>query len=139
MAADRRQVTLLGLLDLSAAFDCVDHDILLTRLQSGLVLSGAVLRWIHSFLTNRTQQVAYNGQLSNQWLVPFGVPQGSVLGPLLYILYTAELDQLIASHRLHIHQYADNSQVYISVLVSDVQGLQLSTVLPHASTTSTSG
>ena len=69
----------------------------------------------------------------------FGVPQGSVLWPLLYILHTAELDQLIASHRLHIHQYADDSQVYISVLVSDVQGLQLSTVLPPASTTSTSG
>ena len=63
MAADGRQITLLGLLDLSAAFDCVDHDILLTRLQSGLVLSGAVLRWIQSFLSNRTQQVALTSLL----------------------------------------------------------------------------
>jgi len=55
--ADRRQVTLLGLLDLSAAFDCVDHDILLQRLQIGLGMSDVVLRWIQSLLTNRTQQV----------------------------------------------------------------------------------
>jgi len=55
--ADRRQVTLLDLLDLSAAFDCVDHDILLQRLQIGLDVSDVVLRWIQSLLTNRTQQV----------------------------------------------------------------------------------
>jgi len=76
------------------------------------------------------------GQLSSQRLVPFGVPQGSVLGSPL--LYTAVLDQLIASHRLHIHQYADDSQFYTSVLVI-ATCRQLSTVLPPASTTSTSG
>ena len=108
MAADRRQVTLLGLLDLSAAFDCVDHDILLQRLQFGLGLSDVVLGWIQSFLTN--VQVTFNGQLCSKQSVLFGVPRGSVLGPLLYLLYTAELKQLILRHGLHIHQYADDSQ-----------------------------
>jgi len=75
---DSRQVTLLGLLDLSAAFDCVDHDILLQRLQIGLGMSDILLEWIRSFLTNRTQQVAFNGQLSSKQPLLFGVPQGSV-------------------------------------------------------------
>ena len=103
-AADSRQVTLLRLLDLSAAFDCVDHDISRQRLQIGLGMSDIVLGWIQSFLTNRTQQVAFNGQLSSKQQLLFGVPQGSVLGPLLYLLYTAALEKLILRHGLHIHQ-----------------------------------
>ena len=82
---------MLGLLDMSAAFDCVDHAILLQRLQVGFGLSDDVLNWIRSFLTGRTQQVAYNGTLSAVQPVFFGVPQGSVLGPILYILYAAEI------------------------------------------------
>jgi len=120
-AAGRCQVTLLGLLDLSAAFDCVDHDILLQRLQIGLRMSDNVLGWIQSFLTNRMQQVSFNGQLSRSQSLLFGVPQGSVLVPLLYLLYTAELEQLILHHGLRIDQYADDSQVYISAPVSNVQ------------------
>jgi len=90
-AADRRHVTLLSLLDMSAAFDCVDHSILLQRLHSTVGLSAVVLDWIDSFLSGRTQQISYNGQLSATCDVLFEVPQGSVLAPLLYILYTAEL------------------------------------------------
>jgi len=63
-AADSRQVTLLCLLDLSAAFDCVDHDLLLQRLQLSFSLTGVAFEWIRSFLTGRTQQIAYQGQLS---------------------------------------------------------------------------
>ena len=86
-AANTRQVTLLGLLDLSAPFDCVDHVLLSQRLGFIYGLTGAVLRWLQSFLTDRTQQVAYGGQLSAVHQLLFGVPQGSVLGPLLYVLY----------------------------------------------------
>ncbi|MCP4509242.1 MAG: reverse transcriptase family protein [Fuerstiella sp.] len=116
-AADTRQVTLLGLLDLSAAFDCVDHDLLLHRLQLSFGLTGVVLEWIRSFLTDRTQEVAYGGQLSATQPLLFGVPQGSVLGSLLYVLYTAELTHVVARHGMNLHQYADDSQVYISVAV----------------------
>jgi len=91
VAADDRQVTLLGLLDYSAAFDCVDHSMLLERLQSAFGLTDLVHDWVQSFLTDRMQQIAYNGQLSSVESVLFGAPQGSVLGPLLYVLYTAEL------------------------------------------------
>ena len=95
-AADRREVTLLGLLDLSAAFDCVDHDILIERLQQSFGIRGNALTWIRSFLHDRCQQVAYKGQLSSLTELLFGVPQGSVLGPLLFLLYTAELFDVIA-------------------------------------------
>ena len=70
-----------------------------------------VLRWIQSFLTNRMLQVTFNGELSSKQLLLFGVPQGSILRPLLYLLYTAERKQLILHHDLKIHQYADDSQV----------------------------
>jgi len=63
-AADTRRVTLLSLLDMSAAFDCVDHSILMQRLLSTVGLAGVVLDWIKSFLSDRTQQISYNGQLS---------------------------------------------------------------------------
>ena len=81
-AADQQQVTLLGLL--SAAFDCVDREILLARLQPGMGLDGVVLSWLRSFLTDRSQRVAYAGELFLLVELLFGVPQGSVLGPLLF-------------------------------------------------------
>jgi len=80
-AADANQVTLLGLLDLSAAFDCVDHQLLLQRLRCDFGLSGTTLSWVTSFVTGWSQQVACNGQLSSMQLVQYGVPQGCVLGP----------------------------------------------------------
>jgi len=119
MAADERMVTLLGLLDLSAAFDCVDHSKLLDRLWSAVGPSDSVLDWVRSFLTDRSQQIAYSGQLSVVQPVLFGVPQGSVLGPLLYLLHTAELTSVVARDGLNLHQYADDTQVYVSTSVRD--------------------
>ena len=113
-SADNREVSLLGLLDLSAAFDCVDHDILLSRLEKTFGITEVALSWIRSFLTTRTQQVCFGGVLSAISQITCGVPQGSVLGPLLYLLYTAELFQIIAEDGLNAHSYADDTQVYIS-------------------------
>jgi len=86
LAADSQNVTLLALLDVSAAFDCVDHDILLHRLQSSFGLAGKVLDWLRSFMTGSSQQVLRNGCLSELVMILFGVPQGSVIGPILFIL-----------------------------------------------------
>jgi hypothetical protein len=118
-AADHQLVSLLGLLDLSAAFDCVDHLLLLQRLEKTFGITGAALQWIKSFLIDRTQQVLYNGTLSKIGHLICGVPQGSVLGPLLFLLYTAELFKVIADSGLTAHSYADDTQVYISTPATD--------------------
>ena len=110
-ATDGKRVTLLALLDLSAAFDCVDHDILLHRLQSKFGLDGAVLSW--SFLSDRTQRVCFGDCLSSEILLLYGAPQGSVLGPLLFLLYTAEVFDIIASLGLTGHSYADDTQLVL--------------------------
>jgi hypothetical protein len=115
MAADDRKVTLLSLLDMSAAFDCVDHLILLQRLQIAVGNGGVALDWIRSFLSGRSQRVAYGSEQSVTSPVMFGVPQGTVLGPLLYVLYTAPLFDVIAQHRVNVHQYADDLQLHLCV------------------------
>ena len=111
-AADEKMVSLLGLLDLSAAFDTVDHQILFDRLRFEYGLDGSVLSWFKSYLTNRTICVHYNGQTSETVFILYGVPQGSVLGPLLFILYVAGAINIAGKHGFAAHSYADDLQIY---------------------------
>ena len=114
LAADGAEVTLLGLLDLSAAFDTVDHTILIDRLRVSFGLGGSVLSWITSFICDRTQTVVFNQERSRTVLVTSGVPKGSVLGPLLFLLYTADVLTITQRHGLKAHSYADDIQIHCS-------------------------
>ena len=112
-AVDRSQLTLLALFDVSSAFDMVDHEILLQRLETSCGLKGSPLLWLRSYLSDRTQMII-SGDSRTQWVpVKLGVPQGSVLGPLLFILYTAGIPSLFPNHSAIGHLFADDVQAYV--------------------------
>ena len=106
-------MTVVTLLDLSAAFDTVDHDILLRRLNISYGIGGTVLRWITSFLSNRTQVVNFAGGQSSQTILKCGVKQGSVFGSILFAMYTADVIRIAQSFGVQVHCYADDIQLYI--------------------------
>ena len=110
---DQGETALMAFLDLSAAFDTVDMEILLNRLSTSFGIQGTALKWFSSYLTNRTEYVLFNSGKSSVRKVLFGVPQGSVLGPVLFLLYTADLENIAKRHEVNAHFYADDSQTYV--------------------------
>jgi len=100
LAVDRKDATILALLDQSAAFDTVDHTILLNRLSARFGVFGTAHSWFSSYLASRQQSVSVEGVSSTPRLLRFGVPQGSVLGPILYILYNHPLHEIASKFDL---------------------------------------
>ena len=115
MAADAGDVSVLALLDLSSAFDTVDHTILLIRLRSSHHIGGVLVDWFESYLRERYKSVIYSGLLSPPVLHEHGVLQCSVLGPLLFVMYTAEIPHLVSDHGLLCVCYADDTQFYFHI------------------------
>lgn len=105
---------ILVLLDLSAAFDTIDHSILLERLRTEYGIQGTAIQWFTSYLTGRSSRVCVNGKYSETHYTRYGVPQGSVLGPQLFTMYIRPVGEIIKRHGLQYHLYADDTQIYCS-------------------------
>ena len=104
MAMNRQEAVLLVLLDLSAAFDTVEHAVLLSRLSTSFGIRGTALGWLASYLSRRSQRVSLSGKC----------PQGSCLGPSLFTLYASKLFEVVKRHLPSVHAYADDTQLYLA-------------------------
>jgi hypothetical protein len=119
LSIEKKKVSALVLLDLSAAFDTIDHTILIHRLEHWFGISGTALHLLSSYLSGRSQSVIINGHCSSFEPLITGVPQGSVLGPLLFTVYTTPIAHTIQDKALSYHLYADDTQIYISFSSDD--------------------
>jgi Reverse transcriptase (RNA-dependent DNA polymerase) len=113
-AISHQQITCLTLLDLSAAFDTIDHSILLERLSSWFEISFTAFSWVESYLINRSFHVSLDNSHSSVFQLLYGVPQGSVLSPLLFILYTTPLSTVISNLSANHHLYAGDTQLFLT-------------------------
>ena len=120
-AIGSRKISCLCLLDLSAAFDVTDHNILLTCLSSWSGIHGTALNWFRSYLSSHSFRVKCNNDFSSIHTCLCGVPQGSVLGPLLFVVYTTALSTLVSSLSLNHHLYADDTQLFPFPLLSSTR------------------
>jgi hypothetical protein len=120
---DEGNICLLGLLDLSSAFDTIDHEILLSRLKKTFGIDGVALEWFRSYLSGRTQSVRVSGCSSRPSTLRCGIPQGSILGPLLFILYASPIQDIINRLGLWNHCYADDTQSYYRCVPDQMDSL----------------
>jgi len=110
---DNKLPTVIVGLDISAAFDMVNHETLLDHLRNAFGTDGKVLAWLESYLSSRQQFVKIGQHTSNT--CQCGVPRGSVLGPLLFSVYTSPIGEVVSKFGVHFHQFADDMQIYLAL------------------------
>ena len=114
-------ITALILLDLSKAFDSVNHAFLLEKL-GNVGASLSVVKWFESYLTGRTQSVRIGSTVSTSLPISYGVPQGAILSPLLFIIYTNDFPSTV--HHSKLESYVDDSKILLSFAAADMDGLK---------------
>ena len=122
-ALDNDNISVLLLLDLSAAFDTIDHQILLSRLNYVLGIQSTAPQWSQSYLSDRYQSTSVSNSSSSPSQLMYGVPQCLVLGPILFVLYTTPLSDIIANHSVNRQLFADDTQLQKSAPLSEVTNL----------------
>ena len=110
---DKGQAVLLVLLDLSAAFDTLDSDIMVERLEKRCGVTGNAVSWFGDYLRNRQQRVIIDKVESDLCDLKYCVPQGSVLGPILFMCYVLPLGDILRQHNMQFHFYAEVPQLYM--------------------------
>ena len=114
-AIDTGSSTVLISLDLSSAYDTIEHSTLLNRLQNSFGITGLALAWFQSYISNRHQFVRIGGFKSPETPCCMGVPQESVLGPMLFSLYISPIAHIVSSFGLLQQQYVDDTQLYVAI------------------------
>ena len=122
-ALDNVNISVLLLLDLSAAFDTLDHQVLLSRLNFVFGIQSTALQWFQSYLSDIYQSTSVNNSSSSPSQLMYGVPQGSALGPILFVLYTAPLSDIIANYSVNHQLFADDTQLQKCAPLSEVTNL----------------
>lgn len=117
------------LFDLTSEFDTIDHNILLSRLEHVVGIKGTALEWFRSYLTDRTFSVRLNDIDSSSVPLPFGIPQGSILGPILFSLYMLPLQSLLRKSNITLYCYADHTKIYLPLKRDYYSSLQLSLIV----------
>ena len=111
-ALDRNHAMMFVMLNLSAAFDTIDHAHLFKLLQDEYGVRGTALAWFRTYMEDRTYRVQIDSTTSEHIPLQCGVPQGSVLGPVIFTLYTTTMQRIFRRHGVHYHKYADDIQLY---------------------------
>jgi hypothetical protein len=125
---DKGKAIILVLLDLSAAFDTIDHKILVDRMQREYGITGSAKDWLTSYLSDRTSRVCVLGDYSDEHPLRYGVPQGSVAGPSIFSAYAQPVADIIKHFQVAYHIYADDTQLYISFDPSSEEDIAAATL-----------